>query len=292
MRTVVNNREVPHLWMHQTQESGRNSTGSLYFEGPTIYSYGPHFPIARHVQNKRSQGAILVTTRGYSSTTSGHIGSVRSAIPNGATVFYVPLENHDATVPFADYVESYQKRIDEHAKFAVKAKGRASEHYCNMLATTDQANAYCEFFGLRKRFKKPKNLAAIKATIEESERKRLEAAKRREALVRREAQEKLARWLEGESVQVPSGLPEAYLRIRDNVVETSKGAHFPVDDAPRGIALARACRKRGREWQRNGETCPVGDYQIDRVYPNGDVRAGCHLVHYSEVERIAGLIGA
>ena len=53
-RHVFSNREIPHLWAHQTQDEARNGTASFYFRGATIYSYGSHFPIATHV--KGSQG--------------------------------------------------------------------------------------------------------------------------------------------------------------------------------------------------------------------------------------------
>ena len=39
---VFANREIPHLWAHQTQDEARNGTGSFYFRGASIYSYGSH----------------------------------------------------------------------------------------------------------------------------------------------------------------------------------------------------------------------------------------------------------
>jgi len=32
-RHVFPNREIPHLWAHQTQDEARNGTGSFYFRG-------------------------------------------------------------------------------------------------------------------------------------------------------------------------------------------------------------------------------------------------------------------
>jgi hypothetical protein len=87
---VFKTSEIPHLWAHQTQDSARNSQGNLYFSGPTIYSYGSHFPIASHVTNKRGEKAVLVTTRTYSPTTSGHVSAVRSSIPRDVLTFDVP----------------------------------------------------------------------------------------------------------------------------------------------------------------------------------------------------------
>jgi hypothetical protein len=42
MRHVYPNHEMPHLWAHQSQDEARNATRSLYFEGPTIFSFGRH----------------------------------------------------------------------------------------------------------------------------------------------------------------------------------------------------------------------------------------------------------
>lgn len=50
------------------------SAGAVYIHGDRIYSYGPHFPIA-----KRKGGTIHLTTRTYSKTTSSHVAAVRRA---------------------------------------------------------------------------------------------------------------------------------------------------------------------------------------------------------------------
>ena len=59
---------------------GPQSGNNFYFDGDTIYSYGSHFPIARHVETKRGR-AVLFTTRDYSVTTSGHKWTVLAALP-------------------------------------------------------------------------------------------------------------------------------------------------------------------------------------------------------------------
>ena len=91
---VFDTGEIPHLWAHRTQEDARNRQGNLYFTGDTIYSYGSHFPIARHVTNDAGQRAVLFTTATYSVTTSSHCSAVRSAIPSGIPVFHVPNVCH------------------------------------------------------------------------------------------------------------------------------------------------------------------------------------------------------
>lgn len=92
-KTVFETGEIPHLWAHRVQESARNAQGNLYFEGDVIYSYGSHFPIAKHVLDnptkRNPKPAVLLTTRTYSVTTSGHVSAVRCAIPASIPVFRV-----------------------------------------------------------------------------------------------------------------------------------------------------------------------------------------------------------
>ena len=88
---VFNTGEIPHLWAHRTQDEARNRQGNLYFTGSTIYSYGSHFPVARHVTNDTGERAVLFTTATYSVTTSSHCSAVRSAIPSGIHVYHCLL---------------------------------------------------------------------------------------------------------------------------------------------------------------------------------------------------------
>lgn len=101
----------------------------------------------------------------------------------------------------------------------------------------------------------------------------------------------IAAWRRGESVRLPHG-STAMLRVRGNDVETSWGARFPVADATRAYRAISALRARGKlPWHRNGEHIKLGPYELDRVDANGLIRAGCHLVAWSEVEGAARELG-
>src|SRR6266404_5726417 len=117
MRRVVSSGEVPHLWFHQTQDGAKNANGSLFFDGLTIFSYGSHFPIARHVQHCKRR-AVLFTTASYSITTSSHCSAVRSAIPQGTLVFNVTEVFRDdryASNSHATNLKSYIERVANHS---------------------------------------------------------------------------------------------------------------------------------------------------------------------------------
>lgn len=87
----------------------------------------------------------------------------------------------------------------------------------------------------------------------------------------------------------------AYLRIIGNDVQTSLGARVPIADAVRAIAFIASMRKLRNTWQhawqRNGESCPVGDFQIDSISETGDIKAGCHFIQWSEIEPIGKALG-
>lgn len=298
-QVVYDTHEIPHLWAHQTQSEARNRQGNLYFTGDTIYSYGSHFPIAKHVVSKRGEKAVLFTTGSYGHTTAGHINSVARSIPPDVPVFNVALKSRWSDPEPSRIVTDYTVRIRSRAEAVVTARSTQARKFAALESLIAEANRYCEFSGLKQRFTVPENTDAIKADIaaqaakDKQQRIRDDAkAKRQAALARKERAKTIERWIAGENVRIPHywGEPQAYLRIVGDQVETSQGATFPVEHALRVIPIIRRIRESGTEYHRNGHTIHLGHYPLDHISAKGDVRAGCHLVEYAEVERIAGLL--
>lgn len=324
IRKVFPTSEVPHLWFHQTQSDAR-SQGNVFFDGDTIYSYGTHFPIARHVQSKSGQRAVLFTIAHYSVTTTGHCSAVRSAIPNGALVFDVPsLGTHYAsgTPNHNDNLKYFVDQINEHVTKASRARSTwaITSHLGQANALVESAQAYGKFFRVRV----PKlpavpeadseKLAAIgKREREESARKakeqREENAQRKQRLEqeRTEWEENLPtlchEWRNGANVSIPrpnyrwfdyDKVPSVptMLRINGNEVETSLGARVPVSHAKRGLAFVRRVVSSGQEYVRNGHTLHLGHYAIDRIEANGTLHAGCHVISLAEIENLAPALDA
>ena len=293
MRHVYPNHEIPHLWAHQSQDEARNSTGSFYFDGPTIYSYGSHFPIARHVTNERGERAILFTTAHHSVTTSGHCSAVASAIPPDVPVFRVPhLRNSWGDLPnHADNVESYVRRISELLSKAKRARVNRDWHQREALGLREQLQRYVAFFDLSDvAVPESDELDALQSWIaaheEEERQRREEAARLAEEERRREQAEQIQRFRAGDphASYIPGVSP--MLRIVGDEVQTSLGARFPYR-MPYALAFIRKVRESGREYVRNGHSIHLGHYVIDRIEPDGTVHAGCHVVKWEEIERIA-----
>ncbi len=298
---VFDSGEIPHLWAHRTQEEARNRQGNLYFTTNTIYSYGSHFPIARHVVSNAGERAVLFTPATYSVATSSHCSAVRSAIPSGIPVFHVPnvchgrysgselTADHHAS-NLADYTERIEKHVITSARARSSyAKGWNHEHAVRLCI---EAVAYCAFFGLpvpnipevpeldsdaltaiRKR--------EAKRAAEKAEQTKRERA---EAIVRQ--QELITKWRAGQYSGCLYDVP-AMLRIDGDEVVTSRGARFPVSHAKRGLAFVRKVRESRQAYVRNGHTIHLGPYALDRIEPDGTVKAGCHVVSWEEIERIA-----
>ncbi len=301
---VFDTGEIPHLWAHRTQDEARNRQGNLYFGGNTIYSYGPHFPIARHVVNEAGERAVLFTTATYSVTTSAHCSAVRSAIPSGISVFHVPNVCHgryggseltadDHAGNFADYTD----RIEEHVITSARARSSYSKEWNHERAARlwDEAFAYCSFFGLP-----VPNIPEVPAldsdaltAIRKREAKRAaekaEQTKRErsEALVRQ--QELINRWRAGQHSGCLYDVP-TMLRIDGDEVVTSRGARFPIAHAKRALAFVRKVRESRQAYVRNGHTIHLGPYALDRIEQDGAVKAGCHVVSWAEIELIASAL--
>lgn len=83
----------------------------------------------------------------------------------------------------------------------------------------------------------------------------------------------------------------ALLRVSGGELQTSLGAAVPLSHAVRVFRFVAECRAKGTSWQANGHTLHVGHFTVDRVYPNGDFKAGCHLIEWAESARIAAQLG-
>lgn len=152
MKTVFPNREIPHKWVHQTQSDARGS--HIFFEGPTIYSYGRHFPIATIHEHKTRGKLILFTSRDYSATTAKHKSYVSRAIPHDWRTIVCPhVLERGPEGRHGDNITDFERRkADAHAM----AKRRKSLAWAEADARDgrrawEDLRDYCAFFGIRRK---------------------------------------------------------------------------------------------------------------------------------------------
>lgn len=316
-RHVYPTDEVPHLWAHKTQSGARNQHGNLFFSGDTIYSYGYHFPIARHVVSPKGKPGILITDKTWSNTTSGHVWAVHRAITGLCPSFTV----HDVYGSPKEQLQFFHRNVEfaREELSEAKLKSQKVKRFKALEADILKANAFYEWCGSSARFKLPKDAAdyrvleaeydqtlAARRVIADAKRAEeqrqwtenrrayeIERAKRREEAAAK-LPELIEAWKRGENPQLLSyvrgynDLP-VMLRIVGDQLETSLGARVPVEHCLKALPLIRRIWAKGETWTRNGQEIRLGYYFIDQVKP-GWLIAGCHTVPQAEVERIAALI--
>jgi hypothetical protein len=286
IRSVYPVDMVAHVWAHKSQDFARNPGDNFYFRGDTIYSYGSHFPIARHVENKRGESAVLFTTRSYSATTAGHKCMVAGACRH-LTVFHVAQVN--TTEPrkqFAEYRAQYMALVGKYAK----ARQRKPEILDSLRGLVEEANRFAEFFGIRARLTLPNDLTGMVAECLAIEKREKSRKQREEAKREREARERVQKWVDGESDFCPSFGP-IRLRVRGDELQTTRGARVPLAHAVKAFRVIKRLHDKGQAYQRNGHTIHLGHFALDSIDSAGNVRAGCHEVAWEEIARVATLAG-
>jgi hypothetical protein len=265
MKNVFTNSELAHVYANQSQPTGRNSSGSFYFDGKAIYSYGRHFPIAKIVTNQQGIEVMLFTFRTYSNTTGKQVSIVRSATRQYNKIYcYNPNGTH--TDNFNGWLQ-----LAEMEAFKLR-KAKKPEIYLNELGRlSNQVNTYANYFGIQI----PVTLMAVlsikdkKENLEYMTKKeellRIERAKKEKAQ-KIEYKEKLKKWFNFETSRVYSGFNLDFLRLNDNRIETTQAVQIPIE-------LAKRLHNKIKD-----NTLQVGEqllsYRVDEI---GDIiKIGCH----------------
>lgn len=285
--------EVAHAWAYQT---GKQRNGKrMFYEGPSIYSHGRHFQIARLVDVK-GVPSVLFTTRKYSVSTSQHTAIAHSAVSH-LPIYYVGdpgrfpiLEDWEADLTSAagHVAKSKRARLDRNRDWELSSA----------QTFIDRANALRAAFDIDAPEVSLETLGVAVAGLEE----RIAKAQRKAELARKKAEkerfkreaEARTAWLAGDSNAYWRGTtPEgfAFLRIKGEEVQTSQGAAVPLAHAIKAFRFIKLVRERAQPWHRNGHSVRVGNFSVDEIDKAGNIKAGCHLIAWQEIERIALQIG-
>jgi hypothetical protein len=232
MKNIFTNSELAHTYANQSQQSGRNSSGSFYFDGKAIYSYGRHFPIAKIVTNEQGLECMLFTYRNYSNSTAKQISIVRNATRQYKKIYcYSPEDSHELN--FKSWLNLAEL---ETAKLQ---KAKKPELYLNQLGILNrEAVEYAEFFNIEI----PVTLLAVLSIKDKSENlvymskkaelMKIEKAKKEKAQ-KLEYKEQLKKWYNFETNRIYSGQNFDFLRVNQNRVETTQAVQIPIELAKR-----------------------------------------------------------
>lgn len=304
MQTVFNNDQCIHVFAQQIQEHGRTNNGNIFFEKTRfLYSYGKHFPLAIFFD----ENTIFVNDSSYSVTTSQHQSSLRSAI------LHIPkriFTDNDTMLLIHDILR-YNSKFENYHKKDLETKAQKDAQRCIDRATK-RRKAYLAQEDLKKAKSYTQNAIDILQVFKRKPsanfrkfhesisfdndamlgeaKERLAKQKAREA---KEAQKHIKQWLAGESYLIPYKYREhtkTLLRINGDNIDTSEGASFPIEDAIKAFKLIRKCKEDNSlldSFMGLRDSVRLGYYRIDKIFPNGNVKAGCHLVPWSSIEHAA-----
>jgi len=314
MRKVFTNAMTFHVFCAQSQDEGRNGNRSISFSGSLLRSYAA--PIARIVFGRSGRQVMLVTYRRYSVTTQQHINAARSAY-EGTSIVVARIGDSPELRP--DEHEANLAYLEQrHAENAVRLLRQVSapwRPYEESLAETERiALEYSDLFGLRapnintaadlarinenraKRLKRQNQPAQVWKRTQREQAERIRQAERERHMAEYHAQraaerEKLVpRWRAREvhTLGDTYGMPTLLRYNPDEAyVETSRGAHVPVEDAIRAFAVVRRCREAATAWTPQGDSVRLGHFTLDHVDAQGNIKAGCHNIAWDEIERLA-----
>lgn len=130
----MTNQKVAEMFADRKSETVRGraiQSMSMFVNGDTVFSYGYHFPIARHTEKVDEHGKpiVLFTNRGYSNTTAKHKNHVYFALLNAG--YRIITTDISMSRPSA-VIEALNKEIDElHGKEKRARKEWTRESYFN-----------------------------------------------------------------------------------------------------------------------------------------------------------------
>jgi len=271
MRTVLRNtNEVIHVFSQQTQSEGRNQSGSIFFCDKKIYSYGYHYLLGEFIDKE----TILINDKGYSHTTSKHIGSLRDATRQYKR-FYVTETN--LTLVHAEISETLAK--------IPKARTNKAAYLGRILSLFDNLNEYLIYTKTKTKVSKIKEYREIKRIVQRLETNKeqilLEVAEMLKAKEKRQLEknkENIKLWRSHKKHYL-HGLKSSFLRFSKDMtnVETSGGVKIEVKKAKVLYKLIEA----GKD---------IKGFKLDYYTVIGIkdniLKIGCHNIPLQEVNTI------
>jgi hypothetical protein len=230
MKTVFNDQSaVAHMWANKQQECAKYSGGNFYYDGDTIYSYGSHFPIARHIEHN-GEKAVLFTLKTYSNTTAKHIHIVRQACRHLDIIYCEKPELNQHEGNFKYWIAEGDGILNK-----LKTARKPEKYLCELRDISYKVHIYANFFDIKvPPILESMLLVADKNQCAEYELKKtalLEAElKKKEQEDKKKHKKALKDWEAGRTSRLYIHDGYDYLRpdLDRGFVQTSQGVNIPM----------------------------------------------------------------
>ena len=275
MRKVFTNTEIVHVFAQQSQSEGRSS--SMFFEGTKIYSYRYHYLLGEFIDSD----TIVINDKGYSNSTSKHIGLLIRATSHKKQFF---KSTSDIDIVHSSITDSLTKMST--------ARTRKGDYLNSIYNNYTKLNEYLEYTNTKEKLNygdaiKYKEICdivsrldvdkdGIMAEIADIEKKRREREKAK-------SQAELVEWRNYERNWYSGTSNKTYLRLSADGenVETTKGVRIERDKARVLYKLIKA----GKDI--NGFKL---DYYTVIGVKDNTLKIGCHDIPMTEVNQIGELL--
>lgn len=283
MKTKFNsNSELTHIWANQVQDEGE--ANSMFFNGGRLFSFRTCF--AQIVGDY-----VIFNNHCFSSYTSRHQSKARAAI-HGKTLININLPGRGRDHLKFNQVEFNEILVNhgesEAEEMLIKAS-RARKHRDLYLSWANDIykslKQYADAFGLV--YELPADLDQLEQAAVNAAKNRAEIEKAKRAARIIEQAENLQKWRNGEDVR--TNFEFTALRLKGDVIETTRGANIPADHARKIWPLLAKLKQAGQTYTRGEKSHNLGHYVIDSF--DGDtLRVGCHVIPWAEVANMAEVL--
>jgi hypothetical protein len=283
MRTKYSsNLELIHIWAHDSSPEIRKQANSVSCQNDILYSYSTC--IGQIISND----TVIYNTASYSITTSKHQSYMQSATSHYQNRIYldIPKMNLNSLKLGQGDFENLILSHNETKAGDLLLKASRSRKYSDLynreaLSIFNNIEKYALLFNLKYETPDLDHLkeSALKA---DKEAKALEKIRKAERI--KEQAEALENWRAGHDVRNHFELTA--LRIKDDEIQTTKGARIPLDHAIKFWGLIKSWHEKGVSYVKDHHSIHLGNYSVNR-FENGILTVGCHSIPYSEIENIA-----
>ena len=268
MKTVFSNRELTHVYAQQSQSFGKS--GTMFFEGAKIYSYGYHYLLGEFIDKE----TILINNTGYSNTTSKHIGLLWTATGHKKQFFKTKCEIKFVYPTIKDYLGKIPK--------ARKNKGY---YLREIFSLFNSLNEYLKHTKTKTKVSKTKEYKELKNIVQrlETEKEQIlfeisEQNKKRYQKQQEKQKEQIELWRNNE-LRYLNNLPKSLLRLSldKKQIETSGGVNIETKKAKVLYKLIEA----GKDIK----GFKLDYYTVIGIKENV-LKIGCHNIPLQEVNTI------
>ena len=289
MKKVLNAENVAHLWAHQSQDEARTPYNNFYFYNKTIYSYGSHFPIAKHATNSKGEKAVLFTTRGYSNTTAKHIATAKRAIPFSDSLIYCYNPENTSN----DNILFWNREIECIYRALAKAK-KPEKYLLELSQLKDTILKYCNFMEVE--IPAPILLkleitskAEIIEIVEKEKAIKAEQEAKKEKEKQKYNKEQIKKFRNFERYSPLINFSCLRYNEATQRIETSQRVEIPVNLAKvfyRAIKTALNTKELNTEILDN---LKILDYKVKNLQKDF-IEIGCHKIEMKEINKIAKIL--